>query len=197
MRQGFTLVETLVAVTVFAVVVAIGIGGFARAVHTQHQVSALIAAQTNASIALEQMSREIRTGYLFCNDPANNGSPNAACATACSVSGKVWTCDGLLDFYNANSQNVDYRVGTDSSLQRSETGNAGTYVPITGGNVAVKYLTFVLFGVVEGDHWTPRVTISMGVAPSSTDAAISGNVLQLQTTVSARGIDCIQNTSSC
>ena len=102
-QRGFTLAELLVAIGVFSVLMAIGVGGFVHALHTQREVAALIASQSNASIALEQMAREIRTGYLFCNDPDNNGNPNTTCSAACTVSGGVWTCDGLLEFYNAST----------------------------------------------------------------------------------------------
>lgn len=193
-RRGFTLVEMLVAVAVFMIIVAIGVGGFARALRTQREVAALIAAQSNASLALEQMAREIRTGYLFCNDPdpLRNGSPNFACFPHCTVATlgttPTFTCDGFLDFYNANSENVEYATSTGNSLMRNE--NSAGFVPITGDNVSIKYLTFTIFGMKEGDNWPPRVTISMGVTPSTTDPAVANDVINLQTTVSARQIDC-------
>jgi prepilin-type N-terminal cleavage/methylation domain-containing protein len=186
--KGFTLVELLVAIGIFSILMAVGVGGFVHALHTQREVAALIATQSNASIALEQMAREIRTGYLFCNDPNNNGNPNPTCSSACFVNGSVWTCNGLLDFYNANTQNVDYTLGA-GALDRSQGG--GVAIPITGDNVDVTYLTFTLFGNTEGDHWPPRITIAMGVAPNSTDPALASDVLNLETTVSAREIDCI------
>lgn len=185
-RRGFTLIELIVAIALFSIAIAIAAGGFTNALRTQRQVAALISAQSNASLVLEQVAREVRTGYLFCHDP-NVGTPNLACAGPCTVTGQGWTCDGLLDFRNAASADVNY-VLKNGALARSE--NGGTAQPITGENVAVKYLTFRLFGNLEGDHWNPRITILMGVAPSSTDPALATNVLNLETTVSARQIDC-------
>jgi hypothetical protein len=48
---------------------------------------------------------------------------------------------------------------------------------------------------VEGDAWTPRVTIAIGVVPSSTDPAVNSDVLNLETTISARTIDCDPSTN--
>lgn len=203
-RNGFTLVETLVAIALFSILVAIGVGGFANALHTQRQVAALISAQTNGSIALEQMAREIRTGYLFCNtitgaaDPTcatNVFGPGTGCTVAVTANGRVLTCNDIIDFYNAEGNNVDYEL-QNNALERTINGQNGL-VPITSDNVAVKYLTFVIFGNTEGDHWNPRITISMGVSPTSNDPALVSDVVSLQTTISAREIDCTQSPVSC
>ena len=187
-KKGFTLIELLVAIALFAIIISIAVGGFVDALRTQRQVSFLLATQSNVSLALEQMAREIRTGYLFCHDAAS--PPNMTCS--CTVASGVWTCSNL-DFYNANSQDVQYRL-TGGSLEKGIS-NAN-YQSITGDNVSVKYLTFVIFGNTEGDQWNPRITITLGVAPSSSDPGISNDVLNLQTSISAREIDCSVSTST-
>lgn len=195
MKKGFTIVEMLVAIALFSIVTAIAVGGFTTALRTQRQVAALISVESNVSLAMEQMAREIRTGYLFCHNMSNN--PTCTCAAgggpnSCGVpptNGNVVTTD--LNFFNANSANIIYSLvpGT-NALTRSDSDNGGISQAITGDTVAVKYLRFVITGNEEGDHWAPRITISLGVAPSSTDPAIANDVLNLQTSVSARGIDC-------
>jgi prepilin-type N-terminal cleavage/methylation domain-containing protein len=198
MKQGFTLVETLVAIGIFSILVAIGVGGFSHALQTQREVASLIATQSNASVALEEMAREVRTGFLFCTTPQSNGFqqlPNICQQNAlsegsgCIQNGNVWTCNKILDFYNANGQNVDYELAN-GEISRSETGPGGALIPITGDNILVNKLTFTIFGNTEGDYWPPRITISLGVVPSSTDPALTSDVLNLQTTISAREIDC-------
>lgn len=207
MKRGFTLIELLVAIGVFSILVAIGIGGFARALHTQREVAALIASQSNVSLALEQVAREIRTGYLFCDSPGNSVTspmgPNSVCqwnpsnGSGCIESGPVsaptWTCNDILDFYNADGQEVDYAL-ENGMLERSQ-GGPGAYSAITGGDVTVQYLKFTIWGNTEGDNWPPRITISLGVAPNSTDPAVASDTINLQTTVSAREIDCTTGPS--
>lgn len=181
-KKGFTLVEMLVAIGLFSIIVAIAAGGFTNALRTQRQVASLIAAQSNAGLALEQIAREARTGYLFCH--GLTGGPT------CTPAGGGPRIYRDLNFYNAAGANVCYTLANGALQRNDNCGGGGTPQSVTGANVAVTYLTFTLFGNQENDHWNPRVTIVMGVAPSSTDPAVANNVLSLQTTVSARGIDC-------
>lgn len=189
----------LVTVGLFVIIIAIAVGGFTNAIRTQRQVSSLISAQSNVSLALEQMARQIRTGYLFCNMPGNTqpvvgNSPNGAnadCGCVLSPSPAPtgsWTCDAL-DFYDAGSNHIVYSLQNGALTESSTLMTSGPQ-SVTGNAVSVKYLQFQLYGQTEGDHWPPRVTISIGISPSSTDPAVSGDVLNLETTVSARNIDC-------
>lgn len=65
MKKGFTLIELMVAMSLFVIVVGIASGTFVNALRTQRNVVALMAANDNASLTLEQMIREIRTGKGF------------------------------------------------------------------------------------------------------------------------------------
>ncbi len=187
---GFTLVELLVSIALFSIFVGISIGGFVSALNTQKQVTGLLAVQGNASEAIEEMTRDMRTGYLFCHD-AGSGTPTSTCG--CTVTGSGWDCSALT-YINALGQSISYSL-VSGALQKNINGTAQ---PVTGNNVNVKYLNFFLFGNTEGDNWPPRVTVAIGVAASSTNPALQQSVVHFQTTISARGIDCTQiNPVSC
>jgi prepilin-type N-terminal cleavage/methylation domain-containing protein len=208
-KKGFTLIELLITVGLFVVIVTIAVGGFVNAIHTQQQVASLISSESNVSLALEQVAREVRTGYLFCIVPGNTqavtgNNPNGAdsdcsCVLSSSIDSSAppgsWTCKSL-DFYDAAGSHIVYSSPQGSGALMEKIG-LGTAQSITGDGVSVKYLQFQLFGQVEGDHWPARVTISLGIAPSSTDPAIENDVFNLQTTVSSRDIDCVPGTQQC
>lgn len=162
-NSGFTLVELIVAVGLFLTITAVASANFVQTVRTQRQVADLIAAETTASFVIEQMAREIRTGFNFCQ------------GHACSV--------GELSFANAAGESVGYRIAS-NSLER---GIGGNFQKISGDNVSVRYLTFALRGTAPTDGWSPRITITLGVSAKSGGA--SGVVARLQTTVSARTPD--------
>lgn len=198
-RAGFTLVELLVSIALFSILVSIAAGGFVNALRSEREAAAMMSAQSNVSIALEQMTREMRTGYLFCNTIGGT-SPSPACASSCIVDPSVpdpnapdthfWQCSNFLEYYNASGQRIDYSLDSQGVLYRSVDGTAQ---PLTGSNVSIKYLTFEIWGNTEGDHWNPRVTVSIGVAPN--DPTVNWTTASLQTSVSAREIDCTQGAS--
>jgi hypothetical protein len=91
-----------------------------------------------------------------------------------------------LAFVNAQGQTVVYELQS-GALEKSIDGGA-TFSPVTGSNATIVYFSTTLLGNTAGDHWNPRVTLSIGVSPK--DPALASDILNLQTTVSARAIDC-------
>ena len=178
--NGFTMIEMLIALGLFAVVVSVGIGGFAHALRIQRQTQFLLAVNSNGGEILEQMSREIRTGSIFYILPPPTS--------------------GLL-FRNANIEDVRYyldggmikRGTTDKSAARTlppDPMDAPTeLLPLNSNIVTIDYLIFDLSGTGNNDRYPPRVTIRMGMSPNSSDASLTGVVMRLQTTVSARQAD--------
>ncbi|HEX4104217.1 MAG TPA: prepilin-type N-terminal cleavage/methylation domain-containing protein [Candidatus Paceibacterota bacterium] len=207
--QGFTLLELLIAIGLFSILTAVAAGGYVNALRTDREVSALISAQSNAGLAMEQIAREARTGYLFCHGVTstvpsancNSPVPPATPAVLCTEStgpnidpltpDVTWTCPSL-DFYNAQLEEVNYSLagGTGTLMRKASAEDGGVAEAITADDVDIKSLKFVLQGELEGDHWNPRITIIMQVVASSTDPTLANDVLNLQTTVSSREIDC-------
>ncbi len=183
--RGFTLVELLIAIALFSILVSLAAGGFVRALRSEREVSAMMSAESNISNTLEEMSREMRTGYYFCqNGACDCGSNNAQTPTL--------TCSNI-EFYNANGEKVDY-VLQNGILERSDSAeNGGALTPLTSSNVATTYLGFTILGNTENDHWNPRVTIAVSIEPN--DSTVSWPTANLETTVSARNIDCVPGTS--
>jgi prepilin-type N-terminal cleavage/methylation domain-containing protein len=165
-RRGFTLVELLVAITLFSIAISIAIGGFVRALRTQRELISLIAANSNASLAIEQMAREIRTGTNF----DYYGCPDAT----------VKICDGLT-FTNANDEVVVYDLDKTSGGALERIVNS-TPQKITADNVSIEYLNFSLLKGIP-----PRITVSLGVGAShQTAPELAGNITNIQTTISSR-----------
>lgn len=64
-QSGSTLVELLVALSIFAIFLTVAIGGFVQSLANQRLVLKLVSATDNMSLTLEQMMREMRVGANF------------------------------------------------------------------------------------------------------------------------------------
>ena len=166
--QGFTAVELLVSMSLFVVLIGIASGIFIRATRTQRQITALIAANSNASLAIEQIAREIRTGRNFCGGG---------------------TCPaGELNFINARGQSVNYKLGDGSNNTKSIFRvSEGKEAPITADNVNVSRMVFVIVGQAPGDSQAPRITLALQVGAAGVPFSESFN--NFQTTLSPRVIE--------
>ncbi len=161
-RSGFTLVELLVAMAVFAVVISIATGAFIRALRTQRQLVSFAAANSNISLVLEQIAREMRVGSEFRQDARTN-----------------------LSFTNGKGEVVTYSYDeTNETIFR--TIGTGTPQQLTSDNVAIKQLEFLLQSAAPDDGYPARVTITVGVSPK--EVGVNSSIVRIQTTVSARNI---------
>lgn len=170
-RHGFTLAELLVAIGLFSIVVSIAVGGLANVLKTERETTNLLSVNSNASLVLEQMAKEIRTGYNFC------------------VGGQTCASASELSFRNAKEIIVTYCLRGEVLLRGAGGAPCGGtgYAPLTANTIAVEQLVFSLTGISLTDLDQSRITISMTVKPKAGGGATGA--LTLETTVSPRVID--------
>ena len=158
-QKGFTMIELLVAMGVFIIIVGVAIGIFIRSLRTQRNIINLMAINDNASLAIEQMTREIRTGQAF-----SSLGPS------------------VLRFTNYQGSDVTYRWNIDTEFL--ERGEGELFKTITANEVKIKRLQFILSGEDEQDNTPTRVTIILGVGSNQRD--LTGVLNNIQTTISPR-----------
>ncbi len=164
-KRGFTLVELLVAMGIFVIVITIVSSIFIRNLRTQQSIVALIAANDSASLALEQMAREMRTGKSF-----YGGNPQAVPLSE-------------ISFINAHNESVNYKLEGQAIKRQVDTGD---FYPITAESVKVENLKFIVDGNTFSppDHKPTKITIILSVRPKGGN--IEAAVTNLQTTVTSR-----------
>ncbi len=72
---GFTLIELIVAFGLFSIIMAVASGGFVQVIRSYRIATALTATNDSMALTMEQVAREMRTGYNFCEiaDLVKNG----------------------------------------------------------------------------------------------------------------------------
>jgi len=168
-QTGFTLVELLVSMSVFLILLVVAIGIFVNGLRDQRHLTDLMAVNNNVGIVLEQMAREIRTGYNF--------EVSGDCETLEFVNGQKTT--------EGDESYTTYTL-SGGTINRNEDG--GISGPLTSSNVLVKNLCFSLEQhgtasiIKDCNPW--RITILMEV--ETRNSGSNAKKSYIQTTVSSR-----------
>lgn len=152
-NEGFTVVELLVAMTVFVVFFVGAIGVFFGATKNQRFLSERISMNNNAGLVLEQMARELRTGYF--------GEGQAAPLSDCAQS-ITFTSGQEIDM-SGNPVVITYALSGGAITRSSSGGGSG---PLTASNVEVKNLCFYSFYSGDSQNpvcYPPRFVISLEI----------------------------------
>ncbi|OGG78533.1 hypothetical protein A3A36_00550 [Candidatus Kaiserbacteria bacterium RIFCSPLOWO2_01_FULL_52_12b] len=141
---GYTLIELVVAVGLFALIMMLATGAYFMMISVNRQAQGIATGINNLSFALDSMTRDIRTGTAYnCNGLSDcpNGANNFA-------------------FINANGVLVSYNL-VGSTIQK-QIGNSPQNIPLTDSSVTISSLTFYANGTrsaQQADYEQPRVTI--------------------------------------
>ncbi|MBI4065656.1 prepilin-type N-terminal cleavage/methylation domain-containing protein [Candidatus Kaiserbacteria bacterium] len=135
--RGYTLVELIVAVGLFALIMMLASGAYFIMINLNRQIQGATTGINNLSFALETMTRDIRTGTNYSN---NSGT-----------SFTFTPSDG--------GTNVTYALGT----QQAPNGPVGDITKngsaLTDTSVNISSLMFYVSGTSRSDALQPRVTI--------------------------------------
>ena len=80
--EGYTLIETMIALAIFLIVIVLGVGALLNAYSVNKKSQNMRSIMDSLSYTMEDMSRNVRTGYNYhClvkgEDPANISTPNS------------------------------------------------------------------------------------------------------------------------
>jgi prepilin-type N-terminal cleavage/methylation domain-containing protein len=161
MSRGYTLIELIVAIGLFALVMTLVSGAYLMMISVTRQAQGIATGIDNLSFALETMTRTVRTGTVY-----SCGGGNCSGGTTFSVK-------------NSNGITVTYTLSGGAIVQNN--------IVLTDPSVNVTSLTFYVSGTPSGDVYQPHVTITV----SGTVSAGSGKTepFSIETGATMRGID--------
>ncbi len=186
--RAFTLIEIMVAVSIFAIVMLVGVGALLTMVEVNKRAQGINSVMNNLNAAVEQMSRSIRVGSTYyCGDISTPPSAGTlAQPNDCANNG------GLLlafeatggDTANVNDQ-VVYRLNG-TQLERSlASGANGTWVALTAPEVKITNFKFYVKDSAPysaGNFGQPKVLMiirgTATVQGGPTDFTVQSSVTQ-------------------
>lgn len=165
--SGFTIVEMTVSLGLFTIIMFIATSAFLSIVNTDRKARSVRIAADNLNIALEDMSRRIKTGSSY--DCGSIGAPT--------------DCPGGEDSLTFDDQNGD---STTYSWNGASILRDGT--SITSSEITIDSLRFIVSGSagIATDTIQPMVVI---VIDGSLGAGVASSTFKIQTTVTQRAYD--------
>lgn len=170
--RGFTLIEMMVAVAIFAIVMMIGVGALLSLVETNRRAEAINAVMQNLNAALEGMSRAIRVGTVYHCQTSTTPDTPAILATASSDAACNPNPGHLIAFEsssgslsNTGDQTVYRLNGT--QLERSKDSGI-SWLAVTAPEVSIDTFNIYLIGAQPrpSDNTQPRLVMTIkGSAP--------------------------------
>ncbi|MES2023140.1 MAG: prepilin-type N-terminal cleavage/methylation domain-containing protein [Patescibacteria group bacterium] len=199
-NYGFTIIETMIAISLFLVVVLIGMGALLNASMLHQKAQNIRSLIDNLSFTMEDMSRNLRTGYDYRCIGATTANTDLIYDIGKSQSSKSGeTCAGIAfesstgDPSNDNDQWV-YYIDNGKILKSTQApysllipSSLSPYVQLTPDDINIDPASgFFILGAESGDDQQPFVTIRLvgNIHYKNTDTPFN-----LQTSVSQRLLD--------
>lgn len=164
--SGFTLVELMVSIGLFAIVMMLCAGAYFTIINLSRQAQGVSTAVDSVSSALEDMTRSMRTGTGYnCNSVAGGN---------CAGGGtSIFFTDqqAIATSYSRGTGVTCGTGGTGCLLKTTGTGVGAVTSVLTDPSINITSLTFYATGVATGDGLQPYVTMM-----------VSGSILAGKTT---------------
>ncbi len=189
--RGFTLIEVLVSVAIFAIVMTIALGALLAMSESDRKAQTLKSVVNNLNFSLDTLTRTVRTGTNYhCDALAGTITSPRDC------DGQLLPPASSLAFLASNgATTIFYCLGTITPSIACDP--AGTVIlrsvgglpltPITSAEVAITSLQFYVKGAPLGDSIQPKVTMLL-----SGKVVVNGtqnSLFNLQTSVTQRIYD--------
>jgi prepilin-type N-terminal cleavage/methylation domain-containing protein len=179
-NKGYTLIEILVAISVFGIIIAGPTGLFVLSLRNQNMSLALGETIDNTSHAVEYMGRALRMARKDTTGSCITSGYNYMNPGGDTSKVRFLSYNGYCqEFYISNGQIVQ-----EKSSDGNSSGLDGTNVYLTSDDLEITNAKFLLDGESQGDDKQPKVTIVFRIAKSDTLPGIN-----VQTSMSQRNLD--------
>lgn len=151
-KKGFTLIEVMVAITIFSIVMTITMGAIFSIVSANKKAQALNAVINSLNFSIEAMVRDLRTGYnYYCGGEKSSDAEVRDCApgdTTVSFLSTQSSQSGIDKIVTYDLNTTDYTSPNVGGITK-KIGIGGDYFFLTSQEVDIKEMKFY---VTNSDH---------------------------------------------
>ncbi|MBX4198987.1 prepilin-type N-terminal cleavage/methylation domain-containing protein [Candidatus Parcubacteria bacterium] len=180
--KGFTLIEIMTSVAVFAVVMVISMGSILSVLQANRKSESLKTVMDNLNLSVESMSREMRFGMNYNGGLVGDIYSPHNCSDG---------CDTVAFLANDRRTEIVYRSLSGSGKIEKSTDAGTTYVPVTAPEITIEDLKFYVLGALpsaqESTPLQPKILIKIK-GSAGTKASEKTN-FTVETLVSQRVLD--------
>ncbi len=178
--EGYTLVEVIVATTIFIIGIGLVVGVFIQSLRSERMINSIMESNGNASIALEQMMREIRTGYNFATSTQGSGL-----CFARGLSDKLT----FTRYIGNASTTVSFAWDTSiMSIERDQTDPTTGVISTSTENASTVFINPICFRLTQQNSTSSPWRIGIFATISPSDPRLQNKAVNVETTVSARAL---------
>jgi competence protein ComGC len=189
--RGFTIVEMIVAFGIFMVIMVMSVGALMSLMEANHKARALKTVVNNLHFAFENISRNLRTGFLYHCDITEGTLTEARDCAQNPASSIIFTArNGKRMAYKYTPVTESYGAIERAVILPGQEGlliDPATFVPITSPEIKIEQLNFYVDGASSSDQEQPRVFIVARGSMQGKSKVVS--TFNLQTLVSQRLLD--------
>ena len=204
-NTGYTIIETMISVSLFVVIVIAGTGALLNANLLHNKSQNMRSIMDNLNFIMEDLSRDLRMGYNYrCYHDAGNitGDPNINSARSCATGWGIAFESNYPVIGDPIFNGDQWAYYIDSGKIYKSTNGAASFIPLTPDEVVIESTSIVppfsvlgaeppirdpLTGVIIGGNLQqPFVTIKLVGTITYKNVVTS---FSLQTAVSQRSFD--------
>lgn len=182
-EKGFSLIELMVAVALFAIIMMVAVGALLALVDANRKARALESIMNNLNISLDSMVRSMRMGTEFACGTAS--IPDPVSGANCPAGNTTFSFAPFGSDPDIQGERWVYTF-SNGRLYRSKAGGVGA-VAVTAPEVTIEDMQFYVIGTVRRDTTQPKVVIVVkGTAGVTTKTQ---STFYIQATAVQRALD--------
>ncbi len=176
-KKGFSLMEMLLAISIFVIIVLSATRIFQLVVQGQRQAIAAYHVQENLKYFFEVMSKEVRMAKM---DTAGDCYPTTAVD-------QLYTAEeDNLYFKNFEGECVHYFIEEDNGINRFKIQRGGRGGYITTSNITINSLKYDIKSSVSSGSQLEQPSVTVNLEAQAVASELDKSEMTLQTTITSR-----------